>query len=133
MRLSRESACIVSFIELLGTSSCSAVAALAAAAVLWGARIQKPQRACHWVQVEPFSVQHAYEGTFNEATPELTTCNPGSMKFVTNKEPKQEVAEGKEVIFSYDVLFLVSGCPLRKCAALHCGPSATCRPSSQSE
>jgi hypothetical protein len=59
------------------------------------------------VQVLPFSVQHAYEGSFNEASPELTTCNPGSMKFVTNKETKQEVAEGKEVIFTYDVLFLV--------------------------
>jgi len=59
-------------------------------------------------QVEPFSVAHAYDGAFNEAAPELTTCNPGSMKFVTNKEAKQEVAEGKEVIFTYDVLFLVS-------------------------
>ena len=55
----------------------------------------------------PFSIQHTYEGAFNEASPELTSCNPGSMKFVTNKEEKQEVAEGKEVIFTYDVLFLV--------------------------
>lgn len=54
-------------------------------------------------------MQHAYEGAFKEEAPELTTCNPGSMKFVTGKEPKQEVAEGKEVIFTYDVLFLVSG------------------------
>jgi hypothetical protein len=57
--------------------------------------------------VVPFSVQHTYEGLFNEASPELTSCNQNSMKFVTNKEEKQEVAEGKEVVFTYDVLFLV--------------------------
>ena len=51
---------------------------------------------------------HTYDGAFNEAAPDLTTCNPGSMKFVTNKEPKQPVDKGSEVIFSYDVLFLVS-------------------------
>jgi transmembrane 9 superfamily protein 2/4 len=62
-------------------------------------------------EVEPFSVAHAYDGAFKEGSPELTTCNPGSMKFVTSKEKKQEVAEGKEVIFTYDVLFLPS--PIR--------------------
>lgn len=69
--------------------------------------VKQLSAAAGW-QVVPFSVQHAYEGSFNEASPELSTCNPGSMKFVTNKEAKQEVAEGKEVIFTYDVLFLVS-------------------------
>lgn len=59
------------------------------------------------LQVEPFSVKHAYEGAFNEAAPELSTCNSGSMKFVTNKEPPQPVEEGGEVIYTYDVLFLV--------------------------
>lgn len=46
-------------------------------------------------------------------TPDLATCNPGSMKFVTDKEEIQQVAENKEVIFSYDVLFRVR-------AALRC-------------
>ena len=63
----------------------------------------------------PFSVQHTYEGKYEKAPQELTSCSPGSMKFVTNKEEKQEVAEGKEVIFTYDVLFLVS----LLCAAQH--------------
>ena len=39
--------------------------------------------------------------------PELKTCNPGSMKFVTDKEPKQPVEADQEVIFTYDVLFQV--------------------------
>ena len=39
--------------------------------------------------------------------PELKTCNPGSMKFVTDKEPKQLVEADQEVIFTYDVLFQV--------------------------
>ena len=41
--------------------------------------------------------------------PELKTCNPGSMKFVTDKEPKQPVETDQEVIFTYDVLFQVRG------------------------
>ena len=45
--------------------------------------------------------------------PELKSCNPGSMKFVTDTEEIQQVAENKEIIFSYDVLF-------RVCAALSC-------------
>lgn len=111
-------------------------------------------------EVEPFSVKHSYEGTWdttglssavlrtpcpaNQAPtmlararrissrshvrptlatagnvadllighagkkkPELKTCNPGSMKFVTDKEPKQPVETDQEVIFTYDVLFQV--------------------------
>jgi transmembrane 9 superfamily member 2/4 len=71
------------------------------------ARLSHQRASCRGPQVVPFSVQHTYEGAFNEASPELTSCSPGSMKFVTNKEEKQEVAEGKEVVFTYDVLFLV--------------------------
>ncbi|KAK9811371.1 hypothetical protein WJX72_002736 [[Myrmecia] bisecta] len=56
-------------------------------------------------EVEPFSVKHKYEGTWNPDKAELKTCNPGSMKFVTDKEERQEVAENQEVIFTYDVSF----------------------------
>ena len=53
--------------------------------------------------------------------PELKTCNPGSMKFVTDKEEVQQVAENKEIIFSYDVLFRVR-------AVLRSGPGVNGSP-----
>lgn len=58
-------------------------------------------------EVEPFSVHHKYEGKWNADRPELSTCSPGSMKFVTERDQKQELVEGVEVIFTYDVLFKV--------------------------
>lgn len=54
-------------------------------------------------EVKPFSVQHKYDGSWNNDKPSLTTCNPGSMKAVSDKDDPQEVKEGKEVIFTYDV------------------------------
>ena len=59
------------------------------------------------MQVEPFSVKHKYDGKWDPEKPELKTCNPSSMKFVTEKDTKQEVKEGEEIIFSYDVAFKV--------------------------
>ncbi|CAL8469256.1 g8797 [Coccomyxa elongata] len=56
-------------------------------------------------EVEPFSVKHKYDGKWNTDRPELKTCNSNSVKFVNEKDPKQEVKEGEEVIFTYDVTF----------------------------
>ena len=58
-------------------------------------------------EVEPFSVKHKYSGKWNADTPSLTSCNPGGMKFVTDKDEKQELKEGQEIIFTYDVSFKV--------------------------
>ena len=57
--------------------------------------------------MEPFSIKHKYDGKWDPEKPELKTCNPSSMKFVTEKDTKQEVKEGEEIIFSYDVAFKV--------------------------
>lgn len=62
-------------------------------------------------EVEPFSVKHKYDGKWDPDKPELKTCNPSSMKFVTEKDTKQELKEGEEVIFTYDVSFKVGGPP----------------------
>ena len=58
-------------------------------------------------EVKPFSVQHKFEGTWNLDKPVLSTCNPGSMKYVSDKDEPQEVKEGKDVIFTYDVVYEV--------------------------
>lgn len=52
-------------------------------------------------------MKHKYDGKWNADRPELKTCNSNSMKFVSEKDPKQEVKEGEEVIFTYDVSFKV--------------------------
>ena len=59
-------------------------------------------------EVEPFSVKHKYDGKWDQEKPELKTCNPSSMKFVTEKDAKQEVKENEEIIFTYDVYFKAS-------------------------
>lgn len=58
-------------------------------------------------EVEPFSVKHDYEPPWDKASPILNTCNPGRMIYVTHQLPPQPVQEGVEVIFSYDVKFVV--------------------------
>ncbi len=58
-------------------------------------------------EVEPFSAKHTYEGVWDKSSPVLDTCNPGRMIYVTHNLPPQPVAEGNEVIFSYDVRFQV--------------------------
>ncbi|KAK3211035.1 hypothetical protein Dsin_015741 [Dipteronia sinensis] len=55
-------------------------------------------------EVKPFSVKHEYEGTWNDKT-RLTTCDPHSKHTVVNSNSPQEVAENKEIIFTYDVEF----------------------------
>lgn len=64
-------------------------------------------------EVEPFSVKHKYDGKWNADRPELKTCNSNSMKFVSEKDPKQEVKEGEEVVFTYDVSFKVRIAPMQ--------------------
>ena len=59
------------------------------------------------LQVEPFSVKHKYSGKWDDAKSTLTTCDPDSYKFVTDKDDKQEVKEHAEVIFTYDVAYKV--------------------------
>ncbi len=45
----------------------------------------------------------------NEKPPTLKTCDAASQKFVSDKDPSQEVAEGKEIIFTYDMVYKVGG------------------------
>ncbi|PKI34000.1 hypothetical protein CRG98_045618 [Punica granatum] len=58
-------------------------------------------------EVKPFSVKHEYEGQWSDNT-RLTTCDPHSKHTVVNSNTPQEVEEGKEIIFTYDVEFKVS-------------------------
>ncbi|GBF92602.1 hypothetical protein Rsub_05216 [Raphidocelis subcapitata] len=59
-------------------------------------------------EVEPFSVKHEYEGAWNKGATVLSTCNAGRMVLVSHSQPPQEVKEGNEVIFTYDVKFTES-------------------------
>jgi len=54
-------------------------------------------------EVEPFSAAHK-QGKSGE----LSTCNPEKMVYVSHEGEPQLVASGKEVIFTYDVLFRLS-------------------------
>ena len=45
----------------------------------------------------------------NASPPTLKTCDPANQKFVSDKDPSQEVAEGQEIIFSYDMTYKVGG------------------------
>lgn len=58
-------------------------------------------------EVKPFSVQHKYDGRWSDDKPSLTTCNPGSMKAVSDQDDPQQIKAGKEVIFTYDVNYEV--------------------------
>jgi transmembrane 9 superfamily protein 2/4 len=53
-----------------------------------------------------YSVKHEYEGKWDEKT-RLTTCDPHAKHTVVNSNTPQEVEEGKEIIFTYDVEFQV--------------------------
>lgn len=66
-------------------------------------------------EVEPFSVKHKYDGKWNADRPELKTCNGNSMKFVSEKDTKQEIKEGEEIVFTYDVTFKVGRQPPYLC------------------
>ncbi|PSC68332.1 Transmembrane 9 superfamily member 4 [Micractinium conductrix] len=59
-------------------------------------------------EVEPYSVQHKYEGKWDAESTTLTTCDPDDKKHLSDKGPHQVVAESKEIIFTYDVVFKAS-------------------------
>ncbi|WIA17971.1 hypothetical protein OEZ85_009460 [Tetradesmus obliquus] len=59
-------------------------------------------------EVEAFSAKHSYDNTFSAEKPELNTCNPGKKIAVSHTLSPQPVAEGNEVIFTYDVKFTQS-------------------------
>lgn len=63
--------------------------------------------------LEIFSVKHEYEGTTWTDKTRLTTCDPHAKHTVVNSNSPQEVVEGKEIIFTYDVEFQVCSCTLK--------------------
>ena len=64
-------------------------------------------------------MKHKYDGKYDDLKPELKTCNPGTMKFVTAEDEKQEVKEHSEIIFTYDVTYKVR-IPQALAAIRHC-------------
>eukprot|EP00252_Welwitschia_mirabilis_P005187 TRINITY_DN1567_c0_g1_i1.p1 TRINITY_DN1567_c0_g1~~TRINITY_DN1567_c0_g1_i1.p1 ORF type:complete len:644 (+),score=75.82 TRINITY_DN1567_c0_g1_i1:60-1991(+) len=56
-------------------------------------------------EVQPYSIKHEYENPWNDENPSLLTCNADNKRFVTSTDAPQEVEDGKEIIFSYDVNF----------------------------
>lgn len=56
-------------------------------------------------EVVPYSVKHEYEQPWDPEKPQLTTCNANTKRYVSGVDAPQEVEEGKEVIFTYDVIF----------------------------
>ncbi len=84
-------------------------------------------------EVEPFSVKHKYDGKYNADKPALKTCNPGSTKFVSEADDKQEVKEKEEVVFTYDVSFKARRLSIGQgagCAFVVCGQQAPARATS---
>uniref|UniRef100_A0A0C9S7R3 Transmembrane 9 superfamily member n=1 Tax=Wollemia nobilis TaxID=56998 RepID=A0A0C9S7R3_9CONI len=59
-------------------------------------------------EVTPYSVKHEFEQPLVEKNPHLTTCNPNTKHYVSYTDAPQEVEEGKEIIFTYDVTFTES-------------------------
>ncbi|KAK9840498.1 hypothetical protein WJX74_010676 [Apatococcus lobatus] len=59
-------------------------------------------------EVQPFSVRHKYSGAWNPMRITLSTCNPVNNRMVEEKDEKQALAEGQEIIFTYDVKFKAS-------------------------
>lgn len=56
-------------------------------------------------EVSPFSVKHDYEKTSSKDKPQFLTCNPDTKQLVTGQQLPQELKEGEEIIFTYDVKF----------------------------
>jgi hypothetical protein len=55
------------------------------------------------------SVKHKYDGAWDGVKTKLTTCNPNDKEFT--KHPQELVAD-EELIFSYDIKFLVCFFPM---------------------
>ena len=60
-------------------------------------------------EVEPASVKHSY-GTWDEVMPQLDTCTSEKHPLDSSQSTvmPQQVAEGEEVVFTYDVMFKMS-------------------------
>ncbi|KAL5682274.1 hypothetical protein ACJX0J_008659, partial [Zea mays] len=56
-------------------------------------------------EVKPFSINHQFEGPWNDKNTRLITCDPHASKLLVNSDTPQEVEAGKEIIFTYDVGF----------------------------
>ncbi|VFR02591.1 unnamed protein product [Cuscuta campestris] len=56
-------------------------------------------------EVKPFSVKHEYDGKWTDNNTRLNTCDPHAKHTVTTSDSPQEVADKKEIIFTYDVEF----------------------------
>jgi transmembrane 9 superfamily protein 2/4 len=52
------------------------------------------------------SVKHKYDGNWDNKNIKLTTCNPNDKEFNKHQDP-QEVVADEELIFTYDVKFVV--------------------------
>ena len=53
------------------------------------------------------SVKHEYKGTWKERNTRLSTCEPKWKAMVLNSDGPQEVEEGKEIIYTYNVDYQV--------------------------
>jgi hypothetical protein len=64
-------------------------------------------------EVKPLSVKHAYAGSLKSGvTPSaVKTCSAGGMPSVGQESEAQEVKAGEEIVFTYDVVFLVRSRP----------------------
>lgn len=58
------------------------------------------------VSLLPHSVKHVYDRWEKHAT-KLSTCNPYKKIFVSSAQEWQEIDNGQEVVFTYDVAFKV--------------------------
>jgi transmembrane 9 superfamily protein 2/4 len=59
-------------------------------------------------EVEPASVKHRYKNRWDPVNPQLETCNAERHPLDSLAAPPQPVAEGEEVVFTYDVVFKAS-------------------------
>ncbi|KAH7294029.1 hypothetical protein KP509_28G053300 [Ceratopteris richardii] len=59
-------------------------------------------------EVIPYSVKHEYDKTNEKDKLQIFTCNPDTKQLVTGQQPPQEVKEGEDVVFTYDVKFEAS-------------------------
>lgn len=58
------------------------------------------------------SVLHEYKD-WDENNRQLTTCNKDTKNLIQSNTVPQEVEEGKEIVFTYDVAFKVTNLPMR--------------------
>ncbi|KAJ0242380.1 hypothetical protein HA466_0208550, partial [Hirschfeldia incana] len=55
-------------------------------------------------EVTPNSILHEYK-EWDENNPQLTTCNKDTKNLIQSNTVPQEIQEGKEIVFTYDVTF----------------------------